>query len=256
MEQGLTGKVAIVTGAARGIGLAYALGLARAGAHVVLADILPTADAEADVRACASGEVLGVRLDVTDMGSARAMSDEVERRLGRIDVLVNNAGLFDGLKYQPFSDIDEAEWDRVMQVNVKGVWHCVKAVTPRMRAQGYGKIVNIASAMILKGAPEFAHYVASKGAVWALSRALSRELGPHGIRVNCVTPGLTMSQAARNVMRASGAEGREQVRAAEAALRRPQTPEDLVGTIVFLASPASDFITGQTINVDGGVVNW
>ena len=255
MEKRLEGKVAIVTGGARGIGQVYCESLAREGANVVAADILDPGATVSQIKK-AGGEAIGVNVDVRSFESAQQMATKAVEAFGRIDILVNNAALYGGLKVQPFHEIPEEEWDRLMSINVKGVWQCTKAVAPHMMERKYGKIINISSATILMGVPGLAHYVASKGAVWSLSRSLSRELGSFGIRVNCVTPGLTMSQASKDLLSGSIMEGIEKQIASQAALGREQAPEDLAGTIVFLASEDSDFITGQTLNVDGGLVHW
>ena len=252
----LEGKCAIVTGAARGIGREYCIGLARAGANVVAADIRSCEDTIAAVEA-AGAKAIGVEVDVVRRDSTQAMAQAAIKTFGRIDALVNNAALYGDLAgFNALTDLDEDEWDRVMAINVKGVWQATRAVVPQMGAQKYGKVVNIASATILMGVPGVLHYVTSKGAVWGMSRSMARELGPQGIRVNCVTPGFTMSQASRDLMDKSGAAGMEQMIASQCALGREQQPQDLVGAVVFLCSPGSDFITGQTLNVDGGVVHW
>ncbi|MBI3300995.1 MAG: 3-oxoacyl-ACP reductase FabG [Deltaproteobacteria bacterium] len=257
MTARLDGRVAIVTGGARGIGQAYCLGLARAGARVVVADILDTGETVAKVKD-AGTVAIGVHVDVASFASVQQMVSQAIAAFQKIDILVNNAALMAGLKMGPFHQIAEEEWDRVMAVNVKGIWQCTRAVTPSMMQQQYGKLINISSTTILMGVPGLLHYVASKGAVFAMTRALARELGPFGIRVNTITPGLTQSQAIKDMIAAApeqlGAMSKQL--AAQAALGREQYPEDLVGTVVFLASADSDFITGQTINVDGGVVHW
>lgn len=252
----LKDRVVIVTGGARGIGQAYCLGYAREGAKVVVADILDGSETVEKVKEIGGGEAITLEIDVRSAESTQQMAAKTVEVFGKIDVLVNNAALYGGLKMGPFHEIDEEEWDRLMAINVKGVWQCCKAVAPHMIQQQYGKIINISSGTIFMGVAGLMHYVTSKGAVWAMSRTLSRELGSFGIRVNCITPGFTMSQASYDVMADSGAEGMEKQIAAQAALGREQQPEDLVGAAIFLASEDSDFITGQTLNVDGGVMHW
>ncbi len=252
----LENRVAIVTGGARGIGQAYCLGLARAGAKVVVADMLDTAETVAQATA-AGGDAIGVTVDVASFASVQSMASKAIEVFKKIDILVNNAALMANLKMGPFHQIPEDEWDRVMAVNVKGIWHCIKAVTPSMIQQKYGKIINISSTTVLMGVPGLLHYVTSKGAVFAMTRALSRELGSLGIRVNTIMPGLTQSQAIKSMMAAAPQlEGMSKQLAAQAALGREQYPEDLVGTVLFLGSEDSDFITGQNFTVDGGVVHW
>jgi NAD(P)-dependent dehydrogenase (short-subunit alcohol dehydrogenase family) len=246
----LSGKVAVITGGAAGIGFAYARRFIAEGARVVVADV---ADPGAAVdKLDATGRALGVRADVSDAGSVRAMVEAALARFGRIDVLVNNAAVFATLKPQPFDEIPEAEWDRVMAVNVKGVWNCACAVVPAMRAQGGGRIVNVASAIVAKGTAMLMHYVTSKGAVVAMTRALARELGPDRITVNAVAPGLIMSDTvqANPDITAFQATAVMQARS----LRRDAFPDDVEGTVVFLASDDSAFMSGQTLIVDGGSV--
>jgi 3-oxoacyl-[acyl-carrier protein] reductase len=245
----LAGRVAIVTGGARGIGQAIALECAAEGASVVIADIdgERAADVAAQIEAL-GGRALAVRTDVSAADSVAAMAGAALGRFGRIDVLVNNAAIVDVAR-QPSDLISEEEWDRVMQVNVKGPWLCVRAVLPAMREQRGGKIINLSSDLILSGVPGLLHYVASKGALTAMTRSLARELGPDGICVNAVAPGLTTTDAAM-------AHGQE---AAERSIRtraipRAQTPDDITGTVVFLASDASSFMTGQLLVVNGGSV--
>ena len=245
----LAGRVAIVTGGARGIGKAIALRLAAEGASVIIADVEDTLAAET----AAEIEVLGrpalaVPTDVCAAPSVNAMVAATLGRFGRIDVLVNNAAIVD-LPRGPSEAIPEEQWDRVMLVNVKGPWLCVCAVLPVMRNQRSGKIVNLSSDMILSGVPGMLHYVASKGALAAMTRSLARELGPDGIRVNSIAPGLTTTDSAM-------IHGQE---AAERSIRtraipRAETPEDITGTVVFLASAASEFMTGQLLVVNGGSV--
>jgi NAD(P)-dependent dehydrogenase (short-subunit alcohol dehydrogenase family) len=256
MAMQLQNRVAIVTGGARGIGQAYCVGLGRAGAKVVVADVLDPGETVAQVKATGS-DAIGVSVDVASFASVQSMTDKALAAFNKIDILVNNAALMANLKMGPFHQIAEDEWDRVMAVNVKGLWHCIKAVTPSMSQQRYGKIINISSTTVLMGVPGLLHYVTSKGAVFAMTRALSRELGPLGIRINTIMPGLTQSQAIKSMMAAAPQlEGMSKQLAAQAALGREQYPEDLVGTVLFLASEDSDFITGQNFTVDGGVAHW
>jgi 3-oxoacyl-[acyl-carrier protein] reductase len=242
----LDGRVAIVTGGGGGIGARYCRGLAAEGARVVVADIV-----EDDARRVA-GECGGLAccVYVADATSVQGMVAATLSAYGRIDALINNAAVFAQL-VQPrknFDDIPVDEWDRVMAVNVRGTWLCSKAVAPVMRAQGSGVIINISSGTIFGGQTGFAHYVTSKAAVWGMARVMARELGDFGIRVNTITPGLTSSEV---VVEAYGAEALR-LNAQRRMLKREEVPEDLVGTVVFLCSDASAFITGQTLNVDGG----
>lgn len=247
----LANRVAIVTGAAQGIGACYAQALAAAGAAVVCADVVQSQATVAAIQA-AGGQALDVRVDVTSSESARAMAEAALRAFGRIDILVNNAGIFTNLALKPMDEIDSAEWDKVMAVNVRGPFECSKAVLPAMRAQGYGKIINIASGTVFKGAPMLLHYVSSKGAVVAMTRSMARELGDAGIRVNTLAPGLTASENTVANPAWQGAVSANNI--ASRAIKREVTPEDLCGTLLYLACPASDFVTGQVVVVDGGSV--
>jgi 3-oxoacyl-[acyl-carrier protein] reductase len=247
----LKDKVAIVTGGGVGIGKAYAHGLAKEGAKVVVADIQ---DAEASKVAAdikqAGGEAMAVAVDVTSPEKTQAMAATALKQYGRIDVLVNNAGLYSALKKKNFMEIDAGEWDRVMAVNVKGLFLCVKAVYPAMKQQGKGKIINISSGTALSGTPYFLHYVSSKAGVIGFTRALAREVGNDNICVNSIMPGLTISGANQEgVMTAEQLADRRKRRC----FQRDQYPQDLVGTVIFLASDDSDFMTGQSISVDGGM---
>lgn len=244
----LEGQVAIVTGAAQGIGAAYAKGLAAEGAKVVVADILDGTTV-ANVIRQQGGEALVCCTDVTNDAAVRAMVSDTLKTFGCVDILVNNAALFTALQPKPFDQIGLTEWDKVMQVNVRGSFQCITAVVPEMRKQGYGKIINIASGTVFKGIPLMLHYVTSKGAILAMTRALARELGDDGIRINTLAPGLTASEGLLgsqhwNEMREANVRSRS--------IKRDEQPEDLVGALVFLASHDSDFMTGQCIVVDGG----
>jgi NAD(P)-dependent dehydrogenase (short-subunit alcohol dehydrogenase family) len=247
----LAGRVAIVTGAARGIGATYASVLAENGATVVACDILSPDETVAAIRK-AGGQADGMICDVADSTAVASFARSIEAAHGRIDILVNNAAIFANLALKPFTEIDDAEWDKVMAVNVRGSFACAKAVAPAMRRQGYGKIINIASGTVFKGAPLMLHYVASKGAIVALTRSLARELGDAGVRVNCLAPGLTMSEGVVANNAWAGPIVANNI--ASRCLKREATPDDLTGALIFLASSESDFMTGQTIVVDGGSV--
>ena len=250
MSGRLERKVVIVTGGAAGLGLAYARRFVAEGARVVIADVADTADA---LKRLDAPEVThGLRADVARFEDCRRMVDEARARFGRVDVLVNNAAVFATLKPAPMEAIAEADWDRVMAVNVKGIWNCVRAVAPVMRAQGGGRIVNVASAIAHKGTAGLLHYVTSKGAVITMTRALARELGPDRITVNAVAPGLIMSDTVLANPDISSFQ-RDAVLASRA-LKREAVAEDVEGTVVFLASDDSAFMTGQTLVVDGGAV--
>jgi NAD(P)-dependent dehydrogenase (short-subunit alcohol dehydrogenase family) len=242
----LEGRVAIVTGAAQGIGRALAEGLAAEGARIVVADL---AGAEASAASLPT-ESIGVRVDVSSEEDVAAMTAAAMERFGRIDVLVNNAGIYTSLVPKPFEEIDAAEWRQVMDVNVLGMFLCCRAVMPHMKAQGDGRIVNIASGTPFKGVPFLLHYVVSKGAVVALTRALAKEVGGAGVLVNTVAPGFTMSTGVlENPVQI---EKLQEVSVKARVIQRDQLPEDIVGAVVFLSGPESAFITGQAIVVDGG----
>lgn len=250
----LENKVAIVTGGGKGIGLHYAQGLAREGAAVVLAEI----DGDSAERAAAQLRATGARAldvptDVSDEASVKAMVQRVVGVYGRVDVLVNNAAIFasERVTHGPFENIPIAEWDRLFAVNVRGVWLCCREVVPHMRRQGGGSIINISSGTAWKGSINMLHYVTSKAAVAGLSRALAREIGAtSGIRVNSIAPGLTESET---LLPSMTDESRQRA-LRERIVQRAETPEDLVGAVLFLASDDSAFITGQTLHVDGGSV--
>lgn len=247
----LEGKVTIITGAGHGIGRAYARRFADEGAHVVIADIDGLAgDRVASEIGAAEGSAWARATDVADYGSVEGLVRETVDRFGHIDVLLNNAAIYVTREVWkgPLEDLELDEWDRVLAVNLKGVFHCCKAVIPVMKAQRSGKIINVASGTFFHGTGDMPHYTASKGGVVALTRVLARQLGPWNINVNCLTPGSTMSEEAITEevrrRRESSASGR--------AFRRIEMPEDITGTALFLASADSDFMTGQLLVVEGG----
>jgi len=245
----LKGKVAVVTGGATGIGKAIALRLAQDGASVAIADIQRFDQAAAGIAKATGARTLGLEVDVSSADDVERMAAETVKALGRIDILVNNAAIFSSLELRPFDEIPIAEFRRVMEVNVMGVWLCCRACVPHMRKGGYGRIVNLASGAPLKGVPLFLHYISSKGAVIAMTRGLAREVGNDGITVNSLAPGFTLSEnVARHEAHVRQGERTRMTRA----IPRDEKPEDLVGTVSFLASEDAAFITGQTLVVDGG----
>jgi len=248
----LKDKVAIVTGAARGLGRAYAEALAREGAAVVAGDVRDCAETIEAIKK-AGGRALGMTLDVTSLASCQAMADAAMKEFGRVDALVNNAALYANLKGGRFDQLDEAQWDRVMQVNVKGVWNGCRAIVPIMRKQKSGSVINISSLAPVYGLPYALDYSVSKGAVIAMSRSLARELGRDWIRVNSVAPSAVMTEGTKEFF-GEKLEKAKEVIAAGQSLQRNLETDDLTGTIVYLASDASRFVTGQTIMVDGGTV--
>jgi len=245
----LKGKVAIVTGGAMGIGKAIAIRLAKDGAAVVIADLEKFDQAAAAIAKATGSRTLGLQTDVSKEIDVSSMASETVKALGRIDILVNNAAIFSSLELRPFEDIPSAEFRRVLEVNVMGVWLCSRACVPHMRKGGYGRIVNLASGAPLKGVPLFLHYISSKGAVIAMTRGLAREVGRDGITVNSLAPGFTLSEnVAKHAAHVRQGEATKMTRA----IPREETPEDLVGAVSFLASEDAAFITGQTLVVDGG----
>ncbi len=236
----------LITGAGSGLGRAFALGFARAGARVVVADIV-TAGAEATAALAreTGAAALACAVDVTEPASIRAMMQVTVETFGGVDVLVNNAAIYAGLQRNRFEDIDPAEWDRVMAVNLKGPWLCAALVLPHLASPG--RIINIASATVLSGSPLWMHYVASKGGVIAMTRVMARELGDRNVTVNVIAPGFTLTEASLAIMPDAATYGVER-----GALKRACEPDDIVGTALFLASDASGYMTGQTLVVDGG----
>jgi 3-oxoacyl-[acyl-carrier protein] reductase len=245
----LEGRTVIVTGGGKGIGKVYAQEFAKAGAHVVAADIdAAAAQTVAEAIGAQGFEALGLATDIASEESTQAMARAALDRFGTIDVLINNASLMSVLPRRSWLEIPVEEWDRVMAVNLRGMFLSCRAVFPAMQARKRGKIVNISSSRFFEGTPNRLHYTTSKAGVIGFTRALARELGEFGITVNAVAPGATLSetqvQSSSGNYLASRIEGR--------ALERAQYPEDLVGAVMFLSSPASDFMTGQTLLVDGG----
>ena len=251
----LDNRVALLTGGAKGIGAHYARALAGNGARLMIADIADGKDlAERIARERGANSVASSVADVSDEGAVKKLVADTIDRFGKIDILVNNAALFAPLHEQKVLDIDVALWDRVMAVNIRGVFLMTKHVAPHMIAQKYGKIINISSGTVARGIPNFSHYVTSKGAVTAFTRSISRELGEHNICVNSLAPGFTLSDTVikENPNHLAHSQQPSIVRRA---IKRDEYPEDLLGALIFLASADSDFVTGQTMAVDGGANN-
>ena len=247
----LDGKTALITGAGRGIGAVMAKRMAQEGANVVVTDVLDTKTTVEAIIA-AGGSAIGMSVDVTSDENLAAVVETTEKTFGSLDILVNNASIFAALQPKPFMQIDNDEFDKVMTVNARGVHQATKAVVPAMLRAGGGKIVNIASGTFYYGPPGLSHYTASKGAVIALTRCYGRELGDKNIQVNAIAPGLTESEALQ------GNAGFDPARAPTVqsrSIKREMLPEDLLGSLMYLITTDSDFVTGQTLNVDGGKVN-
>jgi len=246
----LKDKVAIVTGAAKGLGRAFAVKMAAEGAKVMVVTRRDMDNLRKTVKQIEDqgGNASFFQADVSREADTLDMAKETIKTFGRIDILVNNAAIYDGIKRKPFFELDLGEWDLVMSVNLKGAFLAIRAVFPYMKEQGYGKIINLASEVFFTGSHGFAHYVSSKGGIIGLTRALAVELGPYNICINCVAPGFTDTEASR------GLADTNKYDTSKTPLRRLEKPEDLTGAALFLASSESDFITGQTLLVDGGRV--
>jgi 3-oxoacyl-[acyl-carrier protein] reductase len=253
MIDGLENKVIIVTGGAHGIGEAYCRGFAGAGASVVIADIDLTAAEQvaAEINDKKPEQALALRIDVSNEAATKEMAARTLERFGRVDVLINNAAVFSVVPMNRgrIETIDPEEWDRLMAVNLRGLFFCCRAVLPTMRKQKSGKIINIASGTVFAGAPGRIHYVTSKTATIGFTRTLAREVGDDNINVNCLAPGNTLSEENPTEQMIKFRESSVRSRS----LKRIQLPQDVVGAMLFLASPLSDFMTGQTMNVDGGI---
>lgn len=243
----LKDRVAIVTGAARGLGKAFCAALAKEGAKIVAVDIADLRDTVKEIESL-GGEARAISADVSSEGDTKRLAEDTFKAFGRIDILVNNAAVIFGLLRKPFYEIDSDLWDKVMAVNIKGPWLCTKAVFPYMKEQKKGKVINLCSETFFTGSHGFVHYVASKGGVVGLTRSLAVELGPHNININAIAPGFTDTEASRSIADVNKYD------VSRTPLNRLQQPEDLLGALIFLASDDSDFITGQVLLVDGGRV--
>ncbi len=246
----LKDRVIIITGAGQGIGRVFAKAFAVAGAKVVIAERNEkTAAAVASEILAANGQALAITTDVADEASIKEMVELVEDEYGRIDVLINNAGIFSALEMRPFDQIPLEEWEQVLRVNLTGPFLCARAVLPAMRRAKWGRIINIASGAVRLGRPNYLHYIATKSALMGMSLSMARELGPDNITVNAILPGATFTEIERKTVTPAQ---KERIVAMQC-IPRPETPQDLVGAALFLASEASGFVTGQSINLDGGV---
>lgn len=247
----LENRVAIITGAGRGIGRAFALRYAEEGAKLLLPDIsLERAESVAEEIKARGGQAVAIKTDISDEKATQEMAEKAAQQYGKVDILVNNAAIWYGVDTRPWDDWKVEDWDRILRVNLTGTWLCSKAVAPLMVKQSKGKIINIASVVAKSPAAQFfLPYSCSKGAVYTLTMSMARALGPSGINVNAIAPGLTATEASLHL---TDSEKIFEFAQSERAIPRRQEPADLVGTAVFLASDASDFITGQVIFVDGG----
>jgi len=243
-------RVIIITGAGQGIGRVFAKAFAMVGAAVVIAERNEEKAAAVSAEIMkAGGNALAVETDVADEASVKEMVEVVDDEYGRVDVLINNAGIFSTLEMRPFDQIPLEEWDEVLRVNLTGPFLCARAVLPAMRRAKWGRIINVASGAVRLGRPNYLHYIAAKSALMGMSLSMARELGPDNITVNAILPGATFTEIERKTITP---EQKERVIAMQC-VPRAETPEDLVGAVMFLASETSTFVTGQSINLDGGV---
>jgi NAD(P)-dependent dehydrogenase (short-subunit alcohol dehydrogenase family) len=248
----LRDRVVIITGAGQGIGRVFAKAFAAAGAVAVIAERnRERGDAVAAEIAATGGRAQAIATDVAEPASVEAMAKAVEAEFGRIDVLINNAALFSTLEMRPFDQIPLPEWEAVLRVNVTGTFLCARAVVGAMRRGQWGRIINMASGAVTLGRPNYLHYITSKAALEGMTRSLARELGPHGITVNAILPGATFTEIERKTVTP---EQKQRIVAMQC-IARPEEPQDLVGTALFLASDAASFLTGQAITVDGGATH-
>jgi NAD(P)-dependent dehydrogenase (short-subunit alcohol dehydrogenase family) len=244
IDSSIKDKVVLITGAAGGLGREFALAFAKLGAKIAVADI--NTEGVTETANLIGENAAAFTVNVADAASARNLATDVVKKWGKIDILINNAAIYAGLQRKPFYEIEESEWDKVMNVNLKGTWLVSKSVVPFMKEKG-GKIINISSATVMSGSPNWSHYVTSKAGVIGLTRTMAKELGDFNITVNAIAPGFTLTEASLNLMENASKYGVDR-----GAIKRPSSAEDIVGTAVYLASSAADFVTGQTIIVDGG----
>ena len=248
----VTDKVVVITGAGQGIGRSFAKSFASGGARVVIAErnLDKAREVEREI-AAGNGHAVAVETDVADEASVKRMAARVEQTFGRADVLINNAAIFSTLEMRPFERIPLAEWEQVMRVNVTGPFLCSRALVPLMRKNKWGRIINMASGAVTLGRPNYLHYIASKAALAGMSHSMARELGSDGITVNAILPGATFTEIPRKTVTP---EQKERIIAMQS-IARPQVPEDLLGVVLFLATDASAFMTGQELTVDGGATH-